>query len=300
MIVDKAWKLALSALIGASLIGGVAYWATREPVRVMTPLAQELAAAATSDFAKKLPRVQEVNACLLIVNGRGPRDEGQQLREMLVRAVDGTGKYRLRTWKDITDGLGSNIFGQLVQKLGLAPGEEPSTLPRAVEACKFASTANVELDGVLLVDTNLLEGQDEDGFGTRITLEGQLWGLKAGKLLSDGPRVTEEITSRLDPRYLSYTIGRWSILLRLFTWFVASAGLPWALIRVVRAVARRKDNGLNAGMLVGFTLADLVVFWVLVLALGTGGGSLLGLVLVAGLMGYYNYDACDYISRRLM
>lgn len=300
MIVDKLWKIVLSSVLATALIGGITYWATRETPKEMTPLAYELSVSATSEFARRIPRAQEVKTCLLIVSTRGPADQAQQLREMLVDAVDASGKYRLRTWNDVTKELGSNIFGQITSKLGLTPGEEPGSLQAAVSAAEFASTANVELDGILMVDSNLLEGNDDDGFGTKVTLEGTLWGLKAKKALAEPVKVHEEITSRLDGRYVSYVIGRQSVLLRLFLWFLAAAGLPWVCIAIVRTVVKKKDNVLNIGMLAVFTILDLLLFWVLVLAIGGGMGTVLALLLVGGLMGYYNYDACDYIERRLL
>lgn len=300
MIVDKLWKIVLSSVLATLLIGGITYWATRETPKQMTPLAYELSASATSEFARRIPRAQEVKTCLLIVSTRGPADQAQQLREMLVEAVDASGKYRLRTWNDVTKELGSNIFGQITSKLGLTPGEEPGSLQAAVSAAEFASTANVELDGILMVDSNLLEGNDDDGFGTKVTLEGTLWGLKAKKALAEPVKVHEEITSRLDGRYVSYVVSRQPLFLRFLGWFFVSAGLPWFLIAVVRTVVKRKDNVLNIGMLVVFTIFDLLVFWFLVLALGAGWGTLLALFIVGGLMGYYNYDACDYIERRLL
>lgn len=300
MIVDKLWKIVLSSVLATALIGGITYWATRETPKQMTPLAHELSVSATSEFARRIPRAQEVKTCLLIVSTRGPADQAQQLREMLVEAVDASGKYRLRTWSDVTKELGSNIFGQITSKLGLTPGEEPGSLQAAVSAAEFASTANVELDGILMVDSNLLEGSDDDGFGTKVTLEGTLWGLKAKKALAEPVKVHEEITSRLDGRYVSYVIGRQSLILRLFLWFLAAAGLPWLCITIVRVVVKKKDNVLNIGMLAVFTLLDLLLFWILVLAIGGGMGTGLALLLVGGLMGYYNYDACDYIERRLL
>lgn len=300
MIVDKLWKIVLSSVLMTALVGGITYWATRETPKEMTPLAHELSVSATSEFARKIPRSQEVKTCLLIVSTRGPADQAQQLREMLVDAVDRSGKYRLRTWSDVTKQLGSNIFGQLMTKVGLTPGEEPATLESAVKAAEFAQTAQVELDGILMVDSNLLEGNDEDGFGTKVTLEGTLWGLKAKKALAEPVKVHEEITSRLDGRYVSFAISRQPVLLRLFGWFLVAAGLPWMCIAVVRTVVKKKDNVLNIGMLVVFTLIDLLLFWFLILAIGAGWGTLLALLLVGGLMGYYNYDACDYIERRLL
>ena len=39
--------------------------------------------------------------------------------------------------------------------------------------------------------------------------------------------------------------------------------------------------------------------WILISAMSVGMGTALFALLLTGLMGYYNYDACDYIERRL-
>lgn len=301
MIVDQVWKLVLSAVLGTALIGGIAWWATRDRPRQMTDLGKQLAESATTEFAKRLPRAQEVNRCLIIISTRGPRDQAGQLQEMLAAAIDKTGKFRLETWDALTRQLDKNKLAPFLTALGLLPGVEPTSLEQAVKACKqLDERANITVDGVLFVDSNLQEGTEEDGFGTRIALAGQLWGLRAGKLLNDGPRIEETIDSRLDPRYVSYTIGRQTLLGRLFLWFLVSAGAPWAGIGLVRAIVRRKDNALNLALLAALTLLDLGLFFVLVLAIDPGALGTIALLVVAGLMGYYNYDACDYIERRLL
>lgn len=301
MIVDQVWKLVLSAVLGTALIGGIGYWATRERPLQMTDLGKQLAESATADFAKKLPRAPEVSRCLLIISSRGSSDQAKQLKEMLRESIDRTGKFRLETWSDIEKQLQGNKFVQFLAALGLAPGVEPSSLEQAVKACKqLDERVNLTIDGVMFVETSLQEGADEDGFGTRIDLRGRLWSVRQDKLVSDGPVVEEKIDSRLDGRYISYTIGRQSFLGRLFMWFLASAGAPWLGITVVRAIVRRKNNVLNLAMLAGLTLFDLALFFVLVLAIDPGMLGGVSLVVVAALMGYYNYDACDYIERRLL
>jgi hypothetical protein len=301
MIVDQVWKLVLSAVLGTALIGGIAYWATRDRPLEMTDLGKQLAQTATTDFAKKLPRTTEVSRCLLIISSRGSSDQAKKLKEMLREAIDRTGKYRLETWADVENQLKGNKLAQFLAAIGLAPGVEPSNLEQAVKACKqLDERVNLTIDGVLFVETSLQEGADEDGFGTRIDLRGRLWSVKQDKLLSDGPVIEEKIDSRLDGRYVSYSIGRQSFLGRLFLWFLASAGAPWLGIAVVRAVVRRKNNGMNLAMLALLTLFDLALFYVLVLAIDPGMLGAVALAVVAGLMGYYNYDACDYIERRLL
>ena len=47
-------------------------------------------------------------------------------------------------------------------------------------------------------------------------------------------------------------------------------------------------------------LVDVALAWVFLTGFSTGGMAIFGLLLVTGMMGYYNYDATDYIERRLL
>jgi hypothetical protein len=301
MIFDKAWKVVASVAAAAAVIGGFVWWLGREPKREMTPLMYSIARDVTAEFAHEVPRVRDVNTALFLVAGRGPRDEEEQFRRMLTGAVEGTSKYRLETWEDITGKLDKTLVGRFLQEAGLTPGEAPHDLDRAIKAVTRLENAGIAVDGILFVDVvDFTEGPDDDGLGAKITLEGQLYSLPEKKVVEKPTRVTEAIDSSLDPRYVSYKIGQQSFIARLLLWFILSAGLPWAAIGLVRVVLKKRKNELNAVVLVVFTLCDLALFWVLVLALGTSGTSIVGLLLTAGLMGYYNYDALDYIGRRLL
>ncbi|MCW8140909.1 MAG: hypothetical protein KIT58_18560 [Planctomycetota bacterium] len=301
MIFDKLWKIVVSVAVVAALIGVVAYFATRETRRTMTPLMHGIARDVTQAFARDLPRSRDVNTALFIVAGRGPRDEEQQFQDMLFRAVEGTSKYRLTTWDDVKRQLGETWTGEVISKLGLTPGQAPSDLDRAVRAVTHLEKANIIIDGILFVDVaEFTEGPDKDGLGARIALKGQLYSLQDKKVVADGPKVSEGVESALDPRYVSYRISQQSLIGRFLLFFILAAGLPWAGIGVVRRVVKMRRNEMNGLLLAGFTAADLLLFWVVVLALGTSGTSLFGLLVVAGLMGYYNFDAMDYIGRRLL
>lgn len=301
MIFDKLWKIVVSVAVALTLIGVVTYFVTRETKRTMTPLMHDIAQGVTQEFARDLPRTRDVNTALFLVAGRGPRDEEEQFRDMLTRAVEATSKYRLTTWDRVTDQLGETYLGKFFMEVGLTPGQAPNSLDRAIKAVPYLERANIEVDGILLVDVvEFTEGPDQDGLGAKIALDGKLYSIKEKKVVSDGPKVSEGIESSLDPRYVSYRISQQSLIGRFILWFIVSAGLPWAAIGVVRRVVKLRKNELNALLLVGFTAADLLVFWLLVLALGTTAGSLAGLLVTAALMGYYNYDAMDYIGRRLL
>src|SRR5688572_25155334 len=99
----------------------------------MTPLMEDLAKAATAEFARELPRDRNVNTALFLVSGRGPRDEEDQFREMLEDAVQRTAKYRLETWENITDQLDKTLVGKFLQETGLTPGQAPQRLDQAIK-----------------------------------------------------------------------------------------------------------------------------------------------------------------------
>ncbi len=115
--------------------------------------------------------------------------------------------------------------------------------------------------------------------------------------LENGDRLTRHEFHR---RYLAHQMSQRSFLWRFPLWFVVATGLPWALIQVVRWVLRKRNNSANLGVLALFTLVDLAVAWPLLFAYALSGFTLFGMLVLAALMGYYNYDACDYIERRLL
>lgn len=301
MIFDKLWKIVVSVAVAVTLIGVVTYFVTRETKRQLTPLMEKLAQNVCADFARELPRSREINTALFLVAGRGPRDEEEQFRDMLEDTVQATSKYRLESWERINDRLGETLVGRFLQETGLAPGEAPRTLEQASRVVHRLGDAGFAIDGILFVDiVDFTEGPDQDGLGAKITLDGRLYSVKEKKIVTEPTKVSAAIDSALDPRYVGYKISQQSIILRFLGWFILSAGLPWVGIGVMRAVLKKRRNELNGLLLVLLTLVDLALFWLLVLALGTSGGAFAGLLLTAALMGYYNYDAMDYIGRRLL
>jgi hypothetical protein len=52
-------------------------------------------------------------------------------------------------------------------------------------------------------------------------------------------------------------------------------------------------------MILAGVLVLVILAWILISALNFGMGTAFFVLLLFGLMGYYNYDACDYIERRL-
>lgn len=295
---DKAWKVITGAAALLLLVVGVWYLATREHPREMHPLLLQVAEETAGQFADTIPRSRNMESVLLIVAGRGPRDEEVQLRKLIERHINKSPKYRYKTWSDIEGLMSENVIAQLQQKVGLLEKQPPHTLQKAIDTLGYLDLANIQVDGLLYVDVeDFSEG--EEGLGARITLEGTIWSVKEKKKVDQVPEITRAIESSWDHRYLSFKISESSLIVRALAWFAASAAIPWIAIGVVRWVVKRRHNPLNLAMLIGFTALDLVLAFVLLCALTVGPGSLVLLMLVAAAMGYYNYDACDYIERRL-
>lgn len=301
--------LIVSALL-SSIVGGLTYYLTRPTGPQMTQLMRRLTEGVTAEFSTQIPVHRKVETVYLIVHGRGSRTPEQEFQAELEEAVVKSDKYNVQSWKKLEEFLqkeaNKNLWRQLVNKvLGDANGNitEPTSVAAASEVIKKLEEANYEpaIDGVLVVNvTEFFEGPDEDGFGAKVSVEAELWSKSEDKVVATVAPISDEITSVLDLRYLQHRAGQQSWLLRFLLWFVLSCGLPWAGIQLVRAVLKRRNNGLTIGLLVLFTGFDLSLAWPLLCSFGTGGGTLIGLGLSAALMGYYNYDAVEYINRRLL
>ncbi|RMG14088.1 MAG: hypothetical protein D6731_10820 [Planctomycetota bacterium] len=296
----KAWKiLGVLALVG--VLGGVLAYVGYRPEREMTALMQQVAEVVEREFKDKLPRVRKIDRMLILIPGRSPRPEERQFREQLLDTVVRSDKYSLITWDEVEERLRGKQWTRILTELGMMPGEVPQTLEAAKQAMKQLDRANLEIDGVLFIEvTEFYEGDDEDGFGAKIGVKGTVWSRAEGAVVAEVPPIVEAIDSRWDLRYLQHAMGRQSLFWRLPLWLLLVCGLPWGLIQVVRAVLKRRSNGLNAALLATFTLFDIALAWPLLLGFGVGPGSLVGLIFVLLVAGYYNYDALDYIERRLL
>lgn len=306
----NALKFLIVSLLLSSVVGGLTYYLTRPTGPQMTQLMRRLTEGVTSEFSTQIPVHRKVETVYLIVHGRGSRTPEQEFQAELEAAVVKSDKYNVQSWKKLEEFLqkeaNKTLWRQLVNKvLGDANGNitEPTSVAAASEVIKKLEEANYEpaIDGVLVVNvTEFYEGPDEDGFGAKVSVEAELWSKAEDKVVAKVAPISDEITSVFDLRYLQHRAGQQSWILRFLLWFVLSCGLPWAGIQLVRAVVRKRNNGLSIGLLAAFTGFDVVLAWPLLCSFGTGGGTVIGLLLSAAIMGYYNYDAVEYINRRLL
>ena len=297
---EKLGKLIVGLLILGGVVGGIVYLVNREPKREMTPLMYQLAVKTSEDLAQALPRREDTNRVLILLQGPQARDEQQQFRRMLFDAVIGSDKYDARTWDQLRGQLNDDWRGYLVKKLGFAPEEAPDSIEKAAKALDVFEKANIEMQGIVLVKLKRFdEGKEGNGLGAKIVLEAEIYSKAEGEVVARVGPIEDSIESPWDLRVLRHQMKTQSIFWRFPLWFLLACGLPWALIQLVRAVLKRRDNNWNVALLIVFTLLDLTAAWILLFAYGLGGGTIAGMVFVGAFMGYYNYDAVDYIDRRL-
>jgi hypothetical protein len=309
-LTKKALRFIVVSVFLSSVVGGLTYWLTRPSGPQMTVLMKRLTEGVNKEFSTKIPVNRKVETVYVIVHGRGSRTPEEEFQESLMDTIAASDRYNIQSWRAIREFLEeeaqSSIWRQLRNKiLGDAQGNvvEPRSIETASEVIKKLDEANYkpEIDGILVVDvTNFYEGPDKDGFGAKVSVEAKLWSKEEGRVVETVPAISDEITSVLDIRYLQHQASQWNWFLRFFLWFVLSCGLPWAGIQIVRAVVKRRNNVASMGLLIGFTSVDVALAWPLLASFGLGGGTVIALLLAAAAMGYYNYDAVEYINRRLL
>jgi len=301
-------KFVVGSAIVTIIVSITAYVVTRKDGPQMTPLMEQLTETTTVDFAKQIPRYRDVETIYLIVHGRGHRTPELQFREKLREAVVASDKYRVARWKEMEDTLkqNQNVFRKLFNKfLSDDQGnfQEPTSVEAASAVIEQLDNANYkpEIDGILVVDvTDFYEGPGQDGLGAKVGVEAKLWAKREAKVVTTMPRIQHSIESAWDRRYLNHRAKQWNFFLRFFAWFVIACGLPWGGIQLVRAVLKRRNNGLTFTLLGILIVIDLVIAWPLLFAFALGGGVIVGCVIVGAMMAYYNYDAVEYINRRLL
>lgn len=300
---DKLWKIVVMLGIVAGVIGLIVWLASGEERREMTDLMKDITAVTGSEFREALPRVRDCNALFLIVSGRSDRDEELQFEELLTEAVKKSSKYKVIDWSAVEEFEESTWLGTLYAKLNIIDTRHPpQTYDKAVQVVQtLYEKANFETDGLLWVEvTQFDEGKHGDGLGSRVGVAAKIYSIKKGEVVAEVPEISHGIESPWELRYIRYRIHQSSLVLRFLGWFIVSVCLPWGSIQLVRKVVKKKNNQLNLALLGALTLTSMLLAWVLLSGLGTGFSAWLTVIVVGGLMGYYNYDACDYIERRLL
>lgn len=296
------WKL---ISFGVTLVlGGIASWLyfSSEPKRELNAVTRELSVRVCRDFSERLPRLVDMEDVLL-VPVVGGRDEDNRLRELFIEQISASRKYSFHSWDRIKAKLeGGNLWQIFVKKVGLVGEDPPKSLDEAAKAAKELASANYKIDGILIVKGLIDEAASNDGLGARVTLTGHFYDAKKRQPLTDVEITAEErIDSIWNRLYLTHKIDRMGAITRFVVWFLIGSLLPWGLLPVLRKILRAKDNTKSAAALALMTLVDVFAAWIFLMAVTEMSlGGLLFLSVIAGLSGYYNYDALDYIDRRLL
>ena len=295
---DKIFKI-VGGFVVLGLVVALIIYLTRDGKRELPPVLRSLSEEVAIEFAEKLPRNREVNDLLLILPRSGNvRDEETRIRDLIKNEIIKARKYNVKDWEDVKKAADATWIGKVMVEIGKVPGDDPVNLKEAVHVLTWLSKANQTFDGVLLVYIKEFQ-EGQNGLGAKVTVDGEIYGSAAAKTLETVPPVSRSVDSVLNYTYLHHRIESQSIFLRFFAWFLVAATLPFALIQVVRAVVSKRRNELNLALIAGFTVLDVFLAWVLISALSFGLGTTIFIVILLAGLGYYNYDACDYIERRL-
>lgn len=289
------------AMVLVAAGGGIAYWLLGgESERDLNSVMQELSIRASEDFAKQLPRVQDVED-LLVVPLVGGRQEDSRLAGIVSGAVERQRKYTVWSWAALKKNLGEgDRWGWLLDQAGIIPGQRPKTVEQARKIVSRLKTANRDIDGVLFIKCRFDQGPRLDCLGASVELTGTFYdGIKkttvGGELTSRAA-----IESAWNHLYLTHKVGTYSFLGRLLIWVLIASIQPFLLIAVARWGLKQKNNLVNMALLAGMTLVSTSLAWVLILSFGLSFMTLAVVVVMGAGLGYYNYDALDYIERRLL
>jgi hypothetical protein len=286
-------------VIALGVILAIVHHFTADTRREMPPVLKALSEDVSQEFADAIPRNRDVNELLVLVLQRGNRDEESRFKEMLKDKIKDQGKYKVSDWADVKKAFGDTFWGKIVREIpGMQPGDDPQNIAQAKKALSILATTGKHIDGVLLVTvSDFTEG--DNGYKARVTCEGEIYSVDQQKTIDTIKPVTESVDSRLNYLYLHHAIASSTLIGRVVVWFLVAATLPFVLIQLVRGVVSKRRNELNLTLVVGFTLFDVFLGWVLLTSISLDLGAALVVALLVASMGYYNYDACDYIERRL-
>lgn len=304
---EKQRMIKLSSIIVALLIGGgLTYYLVKdEPKREMSKVLEQLSIQTARELAQKLPRLKGFED-VLVVPIVGGRDEDTQLKDIINNEVAFVRKYSMKNWDDIRKKLEDGPFwGQMISKIGLVEEEPPKTLKQAEDAAGMLGRTGMKLDGVLIIRGEMDEGPNKDALGANVKLTAIFYDLdendNATELIDESVSAENGIKSVWNLLYLTNKLESFGFFSRFLLWIIFVCFQPWALINLCRAVIRRKKNEWNMGLLATFTLLDTALAWPLLMTMIIPGlMGIVFLIIIAGISGYYNYDAMDYIERRLL
>jgi hypothetical protein len=302
MLLSGLKYILIVASIAAVGFGGYWYF-SQERKREMNPVMEELSKRTTKDFSSQIPRVQNVER-LLVIAKIGGRDEDSHLEQTLVNSIANKRKYTVQTWREIQEKLDAGtLWQQFMDQMGWIDGQMPTTLEETQAAVKVLNTANIKIDGVFIIDC--LYQEEEDSVGSKVALEGQIYKVnkRTSKLTKAGKHVeaSNSIETHWDRLYLTYEVQSYSFFTRFLIWCLFSFAPFWVFIPTTRWVIKKKDNTW-LGVYIGLSIfSGTFLFWFILAALASiNFGTVVFLIIVASAIYKINYDALDYIARKLM
>jgi hypothetical protein len=302
--VEKQRWIKFSTIIAAILIGGglTYYFLGSAPKRELNAVMKELSIKTAKQLSQELPRIQSLED-VLVVSIVGGRDEDKRLQNIINDEVANVRKYTIKDWPYVKKRLASGpLFGQALEKLGFIDDSPPKSLEQAIGVIPLLRKSNIKIDGVLIIKGEFDQGKSDDALGASVKMTARFFDMKKKEELKDKQVVVRNgIDSAWNLLYLTHKLDSYGFFARFLLWVLVVCLQPWIFINLCRMVIKSRRNDLNAILLGGFTFVDTALAWPLLMTLVIPG--LLGvtfLVIIAGITAYYNYDAMDYIDRRLL
>lgn len=302
MALAKIAKIA-GIVLGVGAIAGVASWYLSQPrERELNAVMEELSIRTARDFSKDMPRLQDLEN-LLVITKIGGRDEDKRLRDIVLEAVERERKYTVITWSGLQEKFSEGgLWQQFIERIGLLDDTaEPRTPEQVQSAVKYLGQANLPVDGALFIKCIFDQGPRDDALGASVELQGRFYDIKKKKELDHKVQARHAIDSTWNRLYLTHKLENFGFFPRILIFVLLLTLKPWALIGLVRMVLKKRENAWVFAAIGLFVAVDVLAAWPLLMTLGTIGlGSLVFFIIIGGASAYYNYDAFDYIQRRLL
>ncbi|MHC4393473.1 MAG: hypothetical protein ACYS22_19435 [Planctomycetota bacterium] len=158
----------------------------------------------------------------------------------------------------------------------------PTTIEAAVNFGRRLKADDPSIEGILF--TRLGEFTDgRKGVGARVGMDAWLLNLQSGATAPGGViHKADSLDSRTDSRHFAAFTETVSPVLRVLLWLIYVAGLPFALLPIVKGVLKRRNTQRNVA-LVAFHVATAVLMGVMLMGFRPGWTG--ALLLLVGLLG---------------
>lgn len=301
-ILSKIWKPFL-IILGVGAIGLLCYWYfSQEYKRELSPVMEELSIRTSRELAHKVPRIQNIEN-LLVVPVVGGRHEDQHLKNIVVDAIARKRKYTIYTWEGLKEDLeGGSLWQQAIDQMGFVSEHPPKNIAQGKQAAKVLKKANLNIDGILFVKCLFDQGPRDDNLGAIIELKGTLYDINKDKKVEKTLYSKQEIDSTWNRLYLTHKLQSINFFVRFIMWCLIAFAPPWAFMGLTRWILKKRNNNWIVTYLIIIILIGVASSWPLLMSLGAllDFGTIFFFLILAGAVAKVNYDALDYIERRLL